>query len=100
MAMTKQQVDTVGRSEMGAPISDQFAGLSVSRQRRYQLRKKARGLCTQCGKPALADMTHCAGCHPKVMNGVYRHQGAPSFKRPNTKFIRATSLPDPPEVKQ
>jgi hypothetical protein len=85
---------------MGAPIKDQFSDLDVCRQRRYQLRKKAVRLCTQCGGPALLDMTRCAACHTRCMKLVYQHQGTPKRKAKTTKFIRATSLPDPPEVKQ
>lgn len=81
-------------------IKDEFADLDVSRQRRYQLRKSAKGLCPQCGKPALKDMRFCATCHPKHMALGYRYKGQPKHKAANTKFIRATSLPAPPEVKQ
>lgn len=84
---------------MARAIEDQFSALNVSRQRRYQLRKKAASLCTQCGAPALSDMTTCANCHPKRMERVYRYQGQPSHKKSNTKFNRATSLLDPSEVK-
>lgn len=74
-----------------AAIQDQFAGLEVSRQRRYQLRKQALGLCMNCGtEPALKDMTRCSGCHKKLMKHVHRHQGKPKRKRSNTKFSRAT----------
>lgn len=37
---------------MRRPIQDEFTHLPVSRQRRYQLRKRRDGLCTECGAPA------------------------------------------------
>lgn len=37
---------------MRKPIQDEFTHLPVSRQRRYQLRKRRDGLCTECGAPA------------------------------------------------
>lgn len=85
---------------MGAAINDRFSCLEVSRQRRYQLRRKAANLCTQCARPALPGMTRCKKCHKANMRLVYKHQGKPTRKAKNTKFLRATSLPDPLEVKQ
>jgi hypothetical protein len=40
------------------PIQDQFTDLPVSRQRKYQLRMKASGRCSQCGAPA-TDGSRC-----------------------------------------
>jgi hypothetical protein len=37
---------------MRRPIQDEFTNLPVSRQRRYQLRKRRDNLCTECGAPA------------------------------------------------
>ena len=34
-------------------IQDEFAGLSISRQRKYQLRMKRDQRCTECGEPAV-----------------------------------------------
>ena len=39
-------------------IKDKFTNLPVSRQRKYQLRKKKNGLCILCGKPRVTAM-HC-----------------------------------------
>lgn len=39
---------------MPKPITDQFSHLPISRQRRYQLRKDAQGLCIICGQPQSA----------------------------------------------
>ena len=37
---------------MRRPIIDEFTYLNISRQRKYQMRKKRDGRCTQCGEPA------------------------------------------------
>lgn len=34
-------------------IRDEFAGLNISRQRRYQLRRAKEHRCTECGAPAI-----------------------------------------------
>lgn len=39
-------------------IKDKFSALPVSRQRKYQLRRKQAKLCILCGKPAVTAM-HC-----------------------------------------
>ena len=39
---------------MRRPIIDEFTYLNISRQRKYQMRKKRDGRCTQCGEPALS----------------------------------------------
>ncbi len=36
---------------MRQEIQDEFTGLPISRQRKYQLRRQRDGLCTQCGEP-------------------------------------------------
>jgi hypothetical protein len=36
---------------MSKLIRDEFTGLRVSRQRKYQLRKQRDGRCTECGEP-------------------------------------------------
>lgn len=38
---------------MRRPIKDEFTTLSVSRQRKYQLRKQRDNRCTECGAPAM-----------------------------------------------
>lgn len=43
---------------MRKPIQDEFTQLTVSRQRRYQLRKQRDGCCTECGAPA-ANASRC-----------------------------------------
>jgi hypothetical protein len=37
---------------MRKPIKDEFTNLKVSRQRKYQLRMRRDGRCTECGEPA------------------------------------------------
>ena len=37
---------------MRKPIQDEFTGLAVSRQRKYQLRMQRDSRCTECGEPA------------------------------------------------
>lgn len=39
---------------MKRPIEDEFTGLKVSRQRKYQLRMQRDRRCTQCGVPVEA----------------------------------------------
>ena len=38
---------------MRTPIQDEFTYLPISRQRKYQLRKKRDKRCTECGAPAI-----------------------------------------------
>ncbi len=40
-------------------IKDDLAGLNISRQRKYQLRKKRQGLCTICGKETFEGLVLC-----------------------------------------
>lgn len=84
---------------MGTPIKDEFAGMDLSRQRRYQLRRKAKGLCVQCGKPALPGMTACEPCHRLRYKRVQRYQGEPKAPRVNTKFSQVTGRALMPEGK-
>lgn len=35
------------------PIQDEFTGLPISRQRKYQLRKQRDQRCTECGAPVV-----------------------------------------------
>ncbi|HWH71444.1 MAG TPA: hypothetical protein VNT26_18860 [Candidatus Sulfotelmatobacter sp.] len=37
---------------MRKPIKDEFTDLPISRQRKYQMRMKRDGRCTECGEPA------------------------------------------------
>ncbi len=60
------------------PIQDKFTKLHISRQRKYQLRKKAAGLCTRCGKRKLVSPNLCGECLRK--SGV-EHPGRNSRGR-------------------
>ncbi len=69
MVKTKAKV----RAKSGPkPIQDKYTNLPVSRQRKYQLRKKAAGMCTRCGKRKLVSPNLCATCLRK--SGV-KHPG-------------------------
>lgn len=46
-------------------IKDKFTGLKISKQRRYQLRKMAAGLCRQCGSPKEGGLFFCNYCGKK-----------------------------------
>lgn len=75
-------------------IKDRFSHLQISRQRRYQLRKQAAGMCTICGKRALPctvivskypkkwfpesdRIGYCKNCHKKS-----RARGAKTARKP------------------
>lgn len=47
---------------MSAKIFDEFTDRKVSRQRKYQLRKKRDGLCHKCGQPTLLELGLCPKC--------------------------------------
>ncbi|MDE2099087.1 MAG: hypothetical protein KGL39_17670 [Patescibacteria group bacterium] len=48
-------------------IQDKFSHLNVSRQRRYQLRKAAKGLCSECGtEPRGESKSRCVACLVKA----------------------------------
>jgi hypothetical protein len=53
-------------------IKDQFTNLPISRQRRYQLRRLAKGLCSICGKRKITSESLCSRCLKK--RGV-KHPG-------------------------
>jgi hypothetical protein len=40
-------------------IQDEFAGMKISRQRKYQLRHRRDKLCIKCNQPALAGSQVC-----------------------------------------
>lgn len=41
-------------------VEDEFTDLSISRQRRYQLRKQLKGLCTICAQPSAPNHSLCS----------------------------------------
>lgn len=44
---------------MSKQIQDKFTGMAISRQRKYQLRREARGLCRTCGSKAVKGTKYC-----------------------------------------
>ena len=46
---------------MNKQVEDQHSGLAVSRQRKWQLRQKQKGLCEKCSKPAAPESVYCIG---------------------------------------
>jgi len=75
---------------MSKRIIDEFSDLPYGRQRIWQLRKLAKGLCAFCGRPAVPGMTQCVSCHDKTLSAVRKKRGIVKMFA-NTKFIRATS---------
>lgn len=64
-------------------IVDAFTDLPVSRQRKWQLRRQAAGLCEKCGQPSIPDAAQCLKCLKKardryVPTGVRRTYNCPS----------------------
>ncbi len=67
-------------------IKDKFSDLKISRQRKWQLRKESKGLCSICGEPAISGarcVTHMIanreqqrklkGCVGRYNSKSYRH---------------------------
>lgn len=54
-------------------IKDEFRDLEVSRQRRYQLRKRRDHKCVLCGKPASGSAVYCRK-HRKQVNPKVRER--------------------------
>ncbi|HVV72537.1 MAG TPA: hypothetical protein VHI52_13740 [Verrucomicrobiae bacterium] len=44
---------------MRKPVEDEFTHLNISRQRKYQLRMRRDGRCTECGQPVLGEASRC-----------------------------------------
>lgn len=71
---------------MRAPIQDQFTSLPISRQRKWQLRRKAINKCTECGAPSdgsnlcLRHMVIARERQRKVRGLKTRYRGAKSYK--------------------
>lgn len=53
--------DDIGINDpiVGKLIQDKFTSMRVSRQRRYQLRKEAAGLCRICGDVCARKQVYC-----------------------------------------
>lgn len=70
----------------GYRIIDQFTRKKMSRQRKWQLRHKARGLCVQCNQPAVSKsfcLKHLIAAREESrrrLGATKRHTGAHSYK--------------------
>ncbi len=58
---------------MGKPIDDEFSALPISRERKYQLRRRKEGRCRACGKEAFGK-TFC-GKHGRLILEKRRKNG-------------------------
>lgn len=63
--MRKSKNRKAAKSYSRLKIQDEFTHLNISRQRKYQLRRKRDGLCTICGKPVLPGTLMCFKDHKK-----------------------------------
>ena len=62
---------------MGKPIKDEFYGLPISRQYRYQLRMKREQRCIICGEPAITKWK----CLKHMVKARERQRKKPGLKR-------------------
>jgi hypothetical protein len=62
---------------MRRPINDEFMGLPISRQRKYQLRMQRDRRCTECGAPAL----HASRCLEHLVKARERQRQKKGLKR-------------------
>jgi predicted amidophosphoribosyltransferase len=75
-------------------IIDQFSGLGISRQRKYQLRREAKGLCMQCGDKTEFGLKLCPACNRKNVKRMRKSNGCKSWKKggcgrpPNSALAR------------
>jgi hypothetical protein len=67
-------------------ILDQFTHLDLKRQRKYQLRKAAAGLCMMCGKPEVMKGL-CEKHYKQALDYSRKRIGVTKFLK-NTKFNR------------
>jgi hypothetical protein len=81
---------------MRKSIDDEFSHLPISRQRKYQLRRKRDRLCTECGEPAV-EASRClkhlveARESQRIKRGLKRrYYGTLSYK---LQAARATKSP-------
>lgn len=67
-------------------IIDEFTGLEVSRQRKYQLRQRDKGNCIKCSRPATTKH-HCKRHAKRASEMCLRGQGV-MVRKYNTKYGR------------
>lgn len=68
-------------------IQDEFTNLSISRQRKWQLRKRKEGRCEVCGDVAVDD--RCETHHITLALAQLRHRGAPTIQRRGKWLLKA-----------
>ena len=68
-------------------IQDQFTNLKISRQRKWQWRRRAAGLCDCCGQPVLPGMSKCLKHHTECREYARERKGVKRSSK-NTKFTR------------
>jgi cytochrome c5 len=49
--------------------------VGMTRQRKYQLKRKAEGRCAQCGNEELLIANHCHKCHEKQLAYARKRNG-------------------------
>lgn len=81
----------VAAQTMRLIIQDKFTSLPVSRQRKWQLRKEALGLCPLCGRVKPKGYSWCADHAVKVREDQRIKQGA----KKRYKNARSYKLPAP-----
>ncbi len=62
---------------MRKSINDEFTGLPISRQRKYQLRMQRDRCCTECGEPAV----HASRCLKHLIRARERQRRNRGLKR-------------------
>jgi hypothetical protein len=78
---------------MDSAIKDEFSDLPISRQRKYQLRRKRDRRCTECGAPA-AEGSRCIMHLVKARERQRRKRGL-KRRRYNTLSYRLAGENDP-----
>jgi hypothetical protein len=68
---------------MKVPIKDEFTELSISRQRKYQLRKQRDKRCTECGAPALTS----SRCLKHLVRARERQRSKRGLRRRYTRTL-------------
>jgi hypothetical protein len=75
-------------------IVDEFSHLKVSRQVKYQLRKKKAGMCEQCGQKPRVTTAMCLECAIKRREDSRKRRGA---KAQPTTLVASKPVSDEPE---
>jgi sulfatase maturation enzyme AslB (radical SAM superfamily) len=78
-------------------IIDQFTNLKVSRQRKWQLRKKVQGKCQECGEPVV----YSGWCYKHyVYHREVKRKSVGNKRRylnsPGYKILTTANPPNPP----